>query len=373
MNKILIHICCSVDSIYSIKKIKALYPNQDIIGFFYNPNIQPYSEYLIRKIDTEYICKINNINFIEGKYDYKEWYKATSKFEKSHEKGERCKICHSNVLEKTAIIAKKLNIDNFTTTLYMSPLKSNKYLSNIGNDISKKYNINFLEIDLKKDDGTLKTLNLVNKYQIYRQDYCGCFFGALKHKQEDWIFDFSSPIKDKLSPGSKEFLNFLYKLRFDLFKQKIDTKIKKYTFINWRITKSILKINEDIVHDYTVIPYSKSTNGIFKSIILKIKNENIILKKDGINILDKNSNFKRSNFNTDIVIKLGNNLKLSEKDKISFQLKTIFNPSFNNYYLTIGTKTNQEEKEINVYNDKIFNKKDININKYSYKIYSEFI
>ncbi|MBQ9875612.1 MAG: epoxyqueuosine reductase QueH, partial [Campylobacter sp.] len=39
----LVHICCSVDSHYFLRKLRET-TDEPLIGYFYDPNIHPYSE-----------------------------------------------------------------------------------------------------------------------------------------------------------------------------------------------------------------------------------------------------------------------------------------------------------------------------------------
>jgi predicted adenine nucleotide alpha hydrolase (AANH) superfamily ATPase len=45
------------------------YPQVELIGFFYDPNIHPYSEYYLRLLDVKRSCEILGIELIEGEYD----------------------------------------------------------------------------------------------------------------------------------------------------------------------------------------------------------------------------------------------------------------------------------------------------------------
>ena len=49
----LIHICCSVDSHFFISELKKLYPNENLVGFFYDSNIHPQAEYELRFLDVK--------------------------------------------------------------------------------------------------------------------------------------------------------------------------------------------------------------------------------------------------------------------------------------------------------------------------------
>ena len=70
-----------------------------------------------------------------------------------------------------------LNVfEYFGTTLTVSPYKNARLLNEIGEDISKKYDIKWLYSDFKKNDGYKKSIELSKKYDLYRQDYCGCIY-----------------------------------------------------------------------------------------------------------------------------------------------------------------------------------------------------
>jgi len=89
----LVHICCSVDSHFFLEKLKEQFPKERLIGFFYDPNIHPYSEYRLRLLDVQRSCKKLGIELIEGEYDYQNWLKAVRGLEREKEKGERCRVC----------------------------------------------------------------------------------------------------------------------------------------------------------------------------------------------------------------------------------------------------------------------------------------
>ena len=46
----------------------------------------------------------------------------------------------------------------------------------------------FLEIDFKKKDGFKKAMEFAKKYNLYRQDYCGCVYSFQERK---WRKDFT--------------------------------------------------------------------------------------------------------------------------------------------------------------------------------------
>ena len=79
-------------------------------------------------------------------------------------------------MEKTAKMAKECNYDYFCTTLSVSPYKNSEWINKIGEKLQNKYNINWLYSDFKKKDGYKQSILLSKKYNLYRQDYCGCIY-----------------------------------------------------------------------------------------------------------------------------------------------------------------------------------------------------
>ena len=56
----------------------------------------------------------------------------------------------------------------------MSPYKNSNKLNEIGELLSKKYQVKYLYSDFKKNNGYKHSIELSKKYNLYRQDYCGC-------------------------------------------------------------------------------------------------------------------------------------------------------------------------------------------------------
>ena len=76
-----------------------------------------------------------------------------------------------------------LGYRNFCTTLTLSPYKNSNWLNEIGSELNKKYESNYLYSDFKKKNGYKRSIELSHEYNLYRQDYCGCIF-SFKEKLE---------------------------------------------------------------------------------------------------------------------------------------------------------------------------------------------
>lgn len=176
---LLLHCCCAPCSSYVLEYLS---PYFDITAFFYNPNIFPNAEYDLRLSELRRL--INEVHpgvkLLEGTYDTDEFLKVSTGLESEQEGGARCKSCFNLRLNETAKKAKQGGYDYFTTTLSISPHKDAKIINSIGSELGEKYKVKFLPADFKKKGGYLKSIELCHKYNIYRQNYCGCIFSKDK-------------------------------------------------------------------------------------------------------------------------------------------------------------------------------------------------
>jgi predicted adenine nucleotide alpha hydrolase (AANH) superfamily ATPase len=69
--------------------------------------------------------------------------------------------------------------DAFTTTLTISPHKSAQVINSIGLEIGGE---KFLIRDFKKRDGFKRAVQLAKRWELYRQDYCGCMYSIRQGK-----------------------------------------------------------------------------------------------------------------------------------------------------------------------------------------------
>lgn len=185
---ILLHSCCAPCSSYVITFLTTYF---NITILYYNPNIFPKNEYLKRK--EEQIRLINSlktpnkVNILDCDYDNEIYEKQIKGYENCPERGARCNICFKLRLEKTAELAKKNNYDYFCSTLTVSPYKNAKVINEIGNELAKKYQIKWLYSDFKKNDGYKKSIELSKKYNLYRQNYCGCIYSKKEQEEKNTI------------------------------------------------------------------------------------------------------------------------------------------------------------------------------------------
>lgn len=183
--KLLLHVCCAPCSTHCLS---VLVPHFDVTVFYYNPNISPFEEYQ-RRLNEEkrFLLEAygNKISVVEEQYDGEVFERMAKGLEELAEGGERCKKCYALRLSKTAQYAKQHGFDFFTTTLTVSPYKHSATLNQIGEEIARQFGVNYLFSDFKKQNGYLHSIELSKKYNLYRQDYCGCKFS----KQQREMFE----------------------------------------------------------------------------------------------------------------------------------------------------------------------------------------
>lgn len=239
--KLLLHSCCAPCSSYVLTYLSSFF---EITVFYYNPNITNDSEYnhrvfeqkrlidclnketfselpewekaLLKDLpndllarerdkhtslsvqDTENVVEYEEmdnsrslvdlgirfpISVIEGEHDIESFYEASSGLENEPEGGARCAKCFRLRLQRTLLEAKKVGAPFFGTTLTISPLKNAELINNIGFSLEDE-EVRWLPSDFKKKEGYKHSIELSAKYELYRQNFCGCEFS-----KQDTIVD----------------------------------------------------------------------------------------------------------------------------------------------------------------------------------------
>lgn len=169
--KIALHICCAVCAAGAAERL--LQEGHSVYGFFYNPNIHPEEEYRKRLENTLNVAHALDFPLEEGDYRPDEWFKKVAALENEPEGGKRCPVCFRMRLERSHQFMLKSGCDVFTSTLTMGSNKSAELIGRIGEEIGGD---RFLEQDFKKKEGFKRASELARKWNIYRQNYCGCSF-----------------------------------------------------------------------------------------------------------------------------------------------------------------------------------------------------
>lgn len=194
--KILLHSCCGPCSTTCLERLT---PIADVTVFFYNPNITPVREYLMRLDAQQTVCDRFGVPLIEGDYDGNEWADIVDPLRNQPEGGARCNMCFFLRLAATAQEARKRGFDYFTTTLTVSPHKDVVAVNGAGLAAERALDTKnlvprdkkpsrskiaadgeiltapkFLPADFSKHNGYARSVELSKELGLYRQNYCGC-------------------------------------------------------------------------------------------------------------------------------------------------------------------------------------------------------
>jgi epoxyqueuosine reductase len=139
-----------------------------------NPNIHPYTEYALRLDALQILEKEWGLDIeYADQYGLKEFMRAVV-----HDEDNRCMHCYSMRLEQTAITAKKMGLDGFTTSLLVSPYQKFDMIGEVGMMMGKRHEIPFYVEDFRP--GWHEGVRMSKELGLYRQKYCGCVYSEME-------------------------------------------------------------------------------------------------------------------------------------------------------------------------------------------------
>ena len=172
--RLLLHSCCGPCSSYVLEYLTRYF---EVCLSYYNPNIQPRTEYELRlENQLKVLERIPGVTLAPCGYDGGAYDEAVRGLENEPEGGARCTECFALRLDFAAREAKRLGCDYFATTLTVSPHKDAQRINAIGEALAGKYGVKWLPADFKKRDGYKRSIELSREFGLYRQNYCGCLY-----------------------------------------------------------------------------------------------------------------------------------------------------------------------------------------------------
>jgi len=194
---------------------------------------------------------------------------AVRGLEKEPEKGARCEVCFDKRFSVSAQKALELGEKKITTTLLVSPLKSQEQLKRVGDEFYAKNGVEFIAVDYRSGGGTQDQSRVTKEEQLYRQDYCGCIFGlTMQREQQNRLMDeMFSPISNAVLPASIEERLKMYNKRNELEDEAIKYKIIKQKFLNYRqlnlkVTEGKKTLLPAYALSYSTLPRKKAQGRI---------------------------------------------------------------------------------------------------------------
>ena len=172
---LLLHSCCGPCSSSVLERLTAHFR---VTLLYYNPNIEPEEEYLLRLSEQRRLLALfpGEIPLLPCDYGHEAFAAFAPALADAPEGGERCLACFALRLNYTAEQAKRHGFEYFTTTLSVSPHKNADDVNRVGAEAGERFGVRYLFADFKKRNGYLRSLQLSGEYGLYRQDYCGCLY-----------------------------------------------------------------------------------------------------------------------------------------------------------------------------------------------------
>ncbi len=166
--RILLHICCGPCSIMCIRRLREA--GNELTGFWYNPNIHPFTEYRSRRDSLKAYAESIDLPMIwRDEYGLRPFVRMVA-----DHLDERCEKCYRLRLKVTAEAAKAGGFEAFSSTLFISPYQKHELLRQTAESVAQEVGIPFHYVDFRPDFREGQTL--AREWPLYMQKYCGCVF-----------------------------------------------------------------------------------------------------------------------------------------------------------------------------------------------------
>jgi len=145
--------------------------------FFYNPNIHPHEEYMLRKEENMSFAKKYEIPFIDADYNPRAWFEITKGMEHEPERGKRCSTCFDMRFIKTSEYAYNNGFDVISSTLGISRWKDMNQINISGKYAASKFKgLSYWDFNWRKENGSHRMIEVSKDEGFYMQEYCGCVY-----------------------------------------------------------------------------------------------------------------------------------------------------------------------------------------------------
>ncbi len=174
-SKLLLHSCCAPCSGEVMQSLSE--SGIDYAIFFYNPNIHPVKEYLLRKDENIRFAEKHAVPFIDCDYDTDNWFARAKGMENEPERGIRCTMCFDMRFERTALYAYEHGFSLISSSLGISRWKNMQQINDCGHRAAANYSgISYWDYNWRKNGGASRMIEISKQEQFYQQEYCGCVY-----------------------------------------------------------------------------------------------------------------------------------------------------------------------------------------------------
>ncbi len=173
--RVLLHSCCAPCSGEVMEAMLA--SGIDYTIYFYNPNIHPLKEYLLRKDENIRFAEEHGVPFVDADYDKDNWFARAKGMEMEPERGARCTMCFDMRFERTALYAHENNFSVITSCLGISRWKDMEQINGCGKRAAARYDgMVWWDYNWRKQGGSARMIEISKRENFYQQEYCGCVY-----------------------------------------------------------------------------------------------------------------------------------------------------------------------------------------------------
>jgi predicted adenine nucleotide alpha hydrolase (AANH) superfamily ATPase len=166
--RILLHICCGPCALYPLRTLRAA--GHDVSGFFYNHNIHPYQEYVLRRDAAVRMAEQEAMPLIvHDDYDLEGFLANVAAAPEL-----RCTYCYTTRLQASARAATEMGFDAYSAALLYSRYQKHDAIRELGVQIGREFGVAFHYEDFRP--GWQEGIRLSKELGLYRQQYCGCIY-----------------------------------------------------------------------------------------------------------------------------------------------------------------------------------------------------
>ncbi len=166
--KTLLHICCAPCANMCIDELRR--DGQELVGYWYNPNIHPFTEYRARRnCLRDYAATISLPLVEQDDYGLRPFVRAVAEDIEG-----RCVKCYEMRLFAAAEYAAQNGFDSFSSSLFISPYQNHELLKEVAERAADTFHVRFQYRDFRPlfRQGQERAREL----GFYIQKYCGCVF-----------------------------------------------------------------------------------------------------------------------------------------------------------------------------------------------------
>lgn len=164
----LLHICCAPCSNMCIETLRG--EGIEPVGFWYNPNIHPFTEYRSRRNCLRDYAATIDLKLIErNDYGLRPFVRAVAE-----DIPNRCVKCYEMRFDAAAAMAEEQGFSSFTSSLFISPYQKHDLMRECAERAAFAHHVTFLYRDFRPyfREGQERARAL----GFYMQKYCGCVF-----------------------------------------------------------------------------------------------------------------------------------------------------------------------------------------------------